>query len=248
MDFSSNNLSGLVPLFPSTLTSLHLSKNKFVGSISFLCKIVNPWFSSIDLSDNLLSGELPNCLMGFEELVILNLANNILYGKIPSSIGYLFSIRSLQLRNNNFTGALPTFLKDCREMKILDVGRNKLSGEIPSWVGSDLTNLAVLSLRVNEFNGKIPPNLCHLNQVLILDLSQNILSGEIPRCINNITSLLQNNSLDSMIIFYLGGKDEIFYSAADEYMGGVLVQWKSSESVYNKTLGLSKIIDFSSNQ
>ncbi|XP_059315674.1 receptor-like protein EIX1 [Lycium ferocissimum] len=248
MDFSSNNLSGLVPSFPSTLTSLHLSKNEFVGSISFLCRIVNPWFSSIDLSDNLLSGELPNCLMGFEELVILNLANNNLYGKIPSSIGYLFSIRSLQLRNNNFTGALPTVLKNCRELKILDVGRNKLSGEIPSWVGSDLTNLVVLSLRFNKFNGKIPPNLCHLNQVHILDLSENILSGEIPRCINNITSLLQNNSLDSSIIFDLGGKDEIFYSVVDEYMGDALVQWKSSESVYNKTLGLLKIIDFSSNE
>ncbi|XP_019257860.1 PREDICTED: LRR receptor-like serine/threonine-protein kinase GSO1 [Nicotiana attenuata] len=206
MDFSSNNFSGLVPSFSSNLESLNLSKNKFVGSISFLCKIANALFRTIDLSNNLLSGELHNCLMGFEELAILNLANNNLYGKIPNSIGSLLEIQSLQLRNNNFTGDLPTSLKNCGILQILDVGGNKLSGEIPLWIGSHLTFLVVLSLRLNKFNGSIPQNLCHLNKIHILDLSQNSLSGEIP------------------------------------------LQWKSSESVYNKTLGLLKIIDFSKNK
>ncbi|KAJ8540134.1 hypothetical protein K7X08_026523 [Anisodus acutangulus] len=249
MDFSSNNLSGLVPSFPSNLETLNLSKNKFVGSISFLCKIANPLFRTIDLSNNLLSGELPNCLMKFEELAILNLANNNLHGKIPSSVGALMDIQSLQLRNNNFTGDLPASLKNCGILQILDVGGNKLSGEIPSWIGSHLTYLVVLSLRVNKFNGKIPPNLCHLNQVRILDLSRNILLGEIPRCLNNFTSLLQDDSSNSSILFHLGENNEYgFYSFAEDYMGDALVQWKSSESVYNKTLGLLKIIDFSSNE
>ncbi|XP_009627877.1 receptor-like protein EIX1 [Nicotiana tomentosiformis] len=249
MDFSSNNFSGLVPSFSSNLESLNLSKNKFVGSISFLCKIANALFRTIDLSNNLLSGELHNCLMGFEELAILNLANNNLYGKIPSSIGFLMDIQSLQLRNNNFTGDLPTSLKNCAILQILDVGGNKLSGEIPLWIGSHLTFLVVLSLRLNKFNGSIPQNLCHLNKTHILDLSQNSLSGEIPRCLNNITSLLQNNnSSNPSMLFELGGDSYNGYSYLEEYLGDALVQWKSSESVYNKTLGLLKIIDFSNNE
>ncbi|XP_060211687.1 receptor-like protein EIX2 [Lycium barbarum] len=248
MDFSSNNLSGLVPSFPSNLDTLNLSKNKFVGSISFLCKIANPFFHIVDFSNNLLSGELPDCLMEFEELATLNLANNNLHGKIPSSVGALHNIQSLQLRNNNFTGHLPTSLMNCSMLKILDVGGNKLSGEIPSWIGSELTFLVVLSLRVNKFNGKIPPNLCRLNQVHILDLSRNILSGEIPQCLNNFTSLLHEDSLNPSIIINAGGVNgQGYYYSAEDYMGDALVQWKSSEFVYNKTLGLLKIIDFSSN-
>ncbi|XP_059315678.1 receptor-like protein EIX2 [Lycium ferocissimum] len=249
MDFSSNNLSGLVPSFPSYLDTLNLSKNKFVGSISFLCKIANPFFHILDLSNNLLSGELPDCLMEFEELAILNLANNNLHGKIPSSVGALHNIQSLQLQNNNFTGHLPTSLMNCSMLTILDVGGNKLSGEIPSWIGSELTSLVVLSLRVNKFNGKIPPNLCRLNQVHILDLSRNILSGEIPQCLNNFTSFLHEDSLNPSIIINVGGiNGQGYYTSAEDYMGDALVQWKSSESVYNKTLGLLKIIDFSSNE
>ncbi|WMV31052.1 hypothetical protein MTR67_024437 [Solanum verrucosum] len=250
MDFSSNNLSGLVPSFSSNLETLNLSKNKFVGSISFLCKIANSLFRTIDLSHNMLSGELPtDCFRNFEELAVLNLANNKLYGKIPSSIGYLMDIQSLQLRNNNFTGHLPTSLKNCFMLTILDVGGNNLIGEIPSWIGSDLTFLIVLSLRANKFDGNIPSNLCHLNKIHILDLSHNILSGEIPHCLNNITSLLQSNSSTSSIIFDLGEQNgDGFYSFVEEYMGDALVQWKNSEFVYNKTLGLLKIIDFSSNK
>ncbi|XP_059315676.1 receptor-like protein EIX2 [Lycium ferocissimum] len=222
MDFSSNNLSGLVPSFLSNLKTLNLSKNKFVGAISFLCKIANPLFRIIELSNNLLSGELPNCLMKFEELAILNLANNNLHGKVPSSVGALHDIQSLQLRNNNFSGYLPTSLMNCFVLKILDFESQQVQ-----WKDT---------------------NLCRLNEVRILDLSRNILSGEIPRCLNNFTSLLQDDSSNSSFLFDLGESNEYgFYSYAEDYMGDALVQWKSSEFVYNKTLGLLKIIDFSSN-
>ncbi|KAK1366535.1 hypothetical protein POM88_042096 [Heracleum sosnowskyi] len=61
LDLNSNQFVGSVPSLPPDLTSLHLSKNMFTGPVSFLCSIANGYFTSLDLSDNKLSGELPDC-------------------------------------------------------------------------------------------------------------------------------------------------------------------------------------------
>ncbi|KAJ8541964.1 hypothetical protein K7X08_016830 [Anisodus acutangulus] len=219
---------------------LNIAFSVFIGLVVGTC-------SGGDARKTLCIERERQALLEFKQDLIDNSSNNNLDGIIPDSIGSSSYIESLQLRNNNFTGALPTFLKNCRELKILDVGENKLSVEIPSWIGSHLTNLVVLSLRVNRFNGSIPPSLCHLNQVHILDLYKNNLSGEVPRCMNNITSLLRNDSLESSIHFdYASYGDP--YHHGNKYMGDALVQWKRSGFVYNKTLGLLKIINFSSNE
>ena len=96
IDISSNHFEGPIPPLPSNATSLNLSKNKFSGSISFLCSLSNRLIY-LDLSNNLLSGKLPDCWFQFDSLVILNLANNNFFGKIPNSMGFLHNIRSLSL-------------------------------------------------------------------------------------------------------------------------------------------------------
>lgn len=124
IDLSSNHFHGALPLLPPNLTLLHLSKNLFSGSVSFLCAIANEYFYSFVLSDNQLSGEVPDRWMHMQGLVILNLANNNFSGKIPSSMGSLYQLQTLHLRNNNFTGELPLSLKNCRELKVVDLGEN----------------------------------------------------------------------------------------------------------------------------
>ncbi|KAK9181122.1 hypothetical protein WN944_024259 [Citrus x changshan-huyou] len=85
IDISSNNFDGPIPPLPSNSTFLNLSKNKFSGSITFLCSIVKNTWNIFDLSSNLLSGGLPDCWLNFNSLSILNLANNRFSGKIPDS-------------------------------------------------------------------------------------------------------------------------------------------------------------------
>ncbi|EEF41244.1 serine-threonine protein kinase, plant-type, putative [Ricinus communis] len=101
---SSNLFHGPIPPFFYNTTVLNLSKNTFTGTVSVLCTITDSALSYLDLSENLLSGGLPNCWGQFRLLVILNLENNSLSGIIPSSIGSLHQIESMRLRNNNFTG------------------------------------------------------------------------------------------------------------------------------------------------
>ncbi|MBA0763997.1 hypothetical protein Gotri_013381 [Gossypium trilobum] len=114
----------------------------------------------LDLSNNLLSGRIPDC---WNKYILLRLRNTSLYGKIPHS------------------------LENCTQLRLLDLGDNKLTGIIPPWIGERLDGLIVLRLRSNEFHGNIPSTLCLLLFLQVLDLSLNDTSGAIPSCLNKLT-------------------------------------------------------------
>ena len=164
LDMSDNRLEGLLHLFvfPPKMTVLSIAKNRFSGTASSVCKIRGGILNFLDLSDNLLSGHLPNCFMHLRKLLILNLAGNNFTGKIPSSFGSLSQLHTLNLRNNNFSGELPLPLKNCSLLKFVDLGNNKFSGSVPAWIGECLPLLNILILRSNKFGGSIPLNLCWL--------------------------------------------------------------------------------------
>ncbi|XP_059624900.1 receptor-like protein EIX2 [Cornus florida] len=246
IDLSCNHFEGPIPLYDPSVTSLHLYNNTFSGSVSSLCKMKSVSFTTaIDLCINQLSGELPDCWMHMENLLILDFANNNLTGRIPSSIGFLHQLQTLNLRNNNFIGELPSSLKNCRNLIHLDLGENKLSGKIPAWIGSNLTKMMVLSLRSNEFSGSVPVNICHLNKIRILDLSQNNISGNIPRCVNNFTSLVQRDNDDEEIAILYPQINRIYHV---DYVDSALLLWKGQVYEYQNTLGLVRGIDLSCNK
>ncbi|XP_024985338.1 receptor-like protein EIX1 [Cynara cardunculus var. scolymus] len=116
IDLSSNNLHGPIQNVPPTLILLNLSKNIFYGGISFLCQVVDGFLSFLDLSQNFLTGQLPDCLSHFKELEVLNLGHNNLSGKIPASIGHLVQLMVLHLYNNSLSGELPSALKNCTKL------------------------------------------------------------------------------------------------------------------------------------
>ncbi|KAK9181895.1 hypothetical protein WN944_025036 [Citrus x changshan-huyou] len=113
IDISSNHFEGPIPPLPLNASLLNLSKNKFSGSISFLCSIGGHKLTHLDLSNNLLSGRLPDCWLLFDRLGILDLENNNFSGKIPDSMGSLPNIQILSLHNNSLTGELPSTLQNC---------------------------------------------------------------------------------------------------------------------------------------
>ncbi|KAM7489870.1 hypothetical protein LguiB_027354 [Lonicera macranthoides] len=256
IDLSSNRFEGPIPLFPRNLSSLNLSKNTFSGSIISLCIILTDFLSFLDLSDNLLSGEVPDCWIDANRLIILDLSNNNLSQKIPTSFGFLHQLILLNLRNNSFIGELPSSLKNCSALKVIDMSENKLLGKLPAWIGTNLTLLVVLSFRRNEFHGSIPLSMCLQNHIQVLDLSQNKISGNIPQCFNKFYSLIQTqNSSTTMFIELSDVLHSILYVHSNHpyyYFGGyvpsALVQWKGKVSEYKRLLGLLKCIDLSSNK
>ncbi|CAI9774155.1 unnamed protein product [Fraxinus pennsylvanica] len=248
IDLSYNNFSGPIPSFVFHTVEVRLSKNMLSGSISHICRISgSSYIKILDLSDNHLSGELPDCWMNINDLRVLNLGNNGFHGRIPFTLGALDQLQTLHLRNNSLTGELPSSLKNCTKLRMIDLGENNLTGNIPPWIGTYLTSLTIVSLRFNKYHGSIPPTICHLTNIQILDLSRNNISGKIPPCLNNFTSLAQRNgSTESTEVMV--PDDQVFPCAFNLhwYFDDILVQWKGQESRDGK-IGLVKGIDLSSN-
>nr|XP_043611570.1 receptor-like protein EIX1 [Erigeron canadensis] len=250
LDLSANNFSGPVTNVSSTLNLLNLSKNKFYGGISFLCQIVDGSLKFLDLSYNSFSGQIPDCLWFLKNLEHLNLANNNLCGRFPASFEYLIQLDVLNLYNNSFTGELPLSLRNCTKLAFLDLGSNKFSGNMPVWIGENLLGLYVLSLGSNNFFGAIPLQLCQLINLQILDLSMNNLNGTIPSCVDNLTSMVQQESLSAHNLHqYLISTTSVSYTLFEsrDYTDNAIVQWQGIRREFTNNLGLLKSFDLSSN-
>ncbi|WVZ15792.1 hypothetical protein V8G54_013358 [Vigna mungo] len=184
----SNQFEGKIPPFLLQASKLKLSKNKFSNLFSFLCdQSISANLLSLDLSNNQMKGQLPNCWKYVDSLLFLDLSNNKLSGKIPVSMGSLVNLEVLILRNNNLMGELPSTLKNCNNLIMVDVSENMLSGPIPSWIGESMQQLIILNMRGNHFSGHLPVNLCYLKRIQSLDLSRNYLSRGIPTCLKDLT-------------------------------------------------------------
>ncbi|GKV30358.1 hypothetical protein SLEP1_g39175 [Rubroshorea leprosula] len=247
IDLSKNKMEGPLPVFSINVTFINLSENRFSGSISSLCTINGEVLAFLDVSNNQLSEELPECMTRWTSLLILNLANNHLFGKIPSSIGSLSRLESLGLQNNNFSGEIPWALQNCRDLQFLDLNYNSFSGIIPAWIGERLSSLNFLLLRSNNFSGDIPLQLCWLTNIMLLDLSNNNLSGSIPWCIHNLTALAQkeNSIRDYGFPVHVGAAAW----STSSYTDKASVMWKGMERDYvSGNLKILRIIDLSSNK
>ncbi|XP_044505671.1 receptor-like protein EIX2 [Mangifera indica] len=244
IDMSSIHVEGPILSLPSSASYINLSGNKFSGPASFICSASVEYLTYLDLSNNLLSGILPDCWAKFESLLVLNLGNNALSGKIPPSLGSLHKILTLRLSSNNFSGEVPTFSNFTR-LRILDLQHNALSGKLPEWIGESLPSLLVLNLGSNRFNGNIPLQLCHLVNIQILDLSLNNISGSIPNCFNNFTALSETTSSHVAISYVYNG---LYSGGEHKYIDSVWLTWKGTKYEYKNTLGLVKYLDLSCNK
>ncbi|KAB2620439.1 leucine-rich repeat receptor-like protein CLAVATA2 [Pyrus ussuriensis x Pyrus communis] len=239
----SNQFKGSLPLVSSAVITLDLSDSSFSGTLShFFCdrSDVPRNLRVLLLDNNLLTGEIPDCLLDWPSLTVVNLENNSLTGKIPSSIGDLLSLQSLHLRNNNLSGELPVSLQNCRELIFLDLRGNKFVGSIPIWLGQ---SLVVLILRSNMFQGTIPDELCSLTKLQILDLAHNNLSGTIPRCFQKLSSMATKFSSEEAldIEFLISPYGLSYYTENADFVA------KGREVKYSTVLRLVTSLDLSRN-
>ncbi|PHT99699.1 hypothetical protein BC332_29487 [Capsicum chinense] len=174
----------------SRLGEVHLDGNAFTGSLQ-----LPPFLSSLDLSDNNLSGNIPEWLGNISSLIFLALSRNHLKGHIPPDYCRLEGLWVLDLSENNLAGMIPSCFREFNMfsnssyLKLLDLRENNFSGSIPKWLGNNINNFENLYLDGNNFSGPIPQKLSTALFLSSLDLSENNLSGNIPAWLGNISSL-----------------------------------------------------------
>ncbi|CAO2821064.1 unnamed protein product [Amaranthus hypochondriacus] len=246
IDLSFNSFEGTLPLLFPAVTSFLLNDNKLSDPSFFLCPKNMSRLRTLDLSNNLLSGELPDCWMNFSQLCILRLANNNIFGVVPASIGYLEQLQVLHLSNNSFSGQVPRSFDNLTSLNVLDLAYNSLSGLIQSAIGKYSKKLIILRLRNNHFVGGIPLSLCEFSFLQILDLSKNHISGSIPKCIYNLTSMKNGTNLLPELQY--DPEWDLELSNSDYYIEAATIMWKRKDSIFRNSLGLVKEIDMSNNE
>ncbi|XP_073133788.1 receptor-like protein EIX1 [Henckelia pumila] len=181
IDMSNNNFSGSIPNCVDNMTAMS-SETKllnFSGDVTYYSYFLGIFmesasvttkgqeleydtilsqFSSIDLSNNKLSGEIPTEITNLAGLRSLNLSRNALGGTIPENIGNMRVLESLDLSRNHISGEMPNSFSSLTFLSYLNVSYNNLTGRIP--VGPQLQSLTESSFTGNELCGPPLENSC----------------------------------------------------------------------------------------
>ncbi|XP_076890945.1 receptor-like protein 7 [Bidens hawaiensis] len=207
LDLNSNYLSGMIPILPRFATFIDYSNNHFnsslpesIGknlSVAYFFSVSNNaltgkipqsicnavYLKVLDLSNNKLTGSIPNCLIETGgNLGVLNLANNSLSGRIDGTFPSSCGLNTLDMHENHLEGTIPESLVNCTMLEVLNLGKNKLNDTYPCSLSKN-TNLRVLVLRSNRLHGSLDCGRHQHNKrsrLQILDISHNSFSSEIP--------------------------------------------------------------------
>ncbi|KAL1146053.1 hypothetical protein V6Z11_A11G344100 [Gossypium hirsutum] len=141
LDLAHNNISGTIPKCLSNLGAMwHVfGTNFFYLSALLVLKGREDEYSttlglvtSMDLSTNSLTGEIPKEIGCLSELRSLNLSGNLLTGNIPNNIGNMKLIESLDLSMNQLNGETPPSFSNLNFLNHFNVSYNNLTGQIPT--------------------------------------------------------------------------------------------------------------------
>lgn len=89
----------------------------------------------LEMSDCLLSCEIPEAIGELSAVDQLTLAGNKMVGSLPAALGRCRKLREIRCQNNQFTGELPTELGDCSELELVRLNGNKFTGTLPASLG-----------------------------------------------------------------------------------------------------------------
>ncbi|KAJ6927709.1 inactive receptor kinase [Populus alba x Populus x berolinensis] len=170
LDLSLNQLEGPVGSITSTtLRKLNISSNKLSGPLPATVGHC----ATIDLSNNMLTGNLSRIQNWGNYVEVIQLSSNSLTGTLPNQTSQFLRLTTLKISNNSLNGDLPLVLGTYSELKVIDLSLNFLTGFLlPDFFTS--TTLTDLNL------GIFAPEISKFHNLAYLNLSNNKLKGSIP--------------------------------------------------------------------
>ena len=179
-----------------------ITKQKIISFLSVFL-FISIGYGCIDDVEVELWGECYN----IQNTTTIELSNNGLTGEIPPEIGDLINLIYLNLYSNELSGEIPSEIGSLVNLAYLDLQMNQLTGQIPLEIGN-LSNLYLLHLNENNLTGYVPNNICDLAidwsgiwsdyyQIPYFDIGNNNLCPPYPFCIEDHVG--EQNTLDCMV-------------------------------------------------
>ncbi|KAA3472281.1 putative LRR receptor-like serine/threonine-protein kinase [Gossypium australe] len=140
--------------------------------------------TSMDLSTNSLTGEIPKEIGSLVGLLSLNFSGNLLTGNIPGNIGNMELMESLDLSMNRLNGEIPPSFSNLNFLNHFNVSYNNLTGQIP--ISTQLQSFESLSYVGNHLCG--PP------------LTKNCTSKGIPTGVANSGSSSEGSKVNWLYV------------------------------------------------
>ncbi|KAG1354969.1 receptor-like protein EIX2 [Cocos nucifera] len=193
IDMSFNNFHGPLPeLDPSNLHVINLSNNSFEGPIPLsFARAMRLKF--LLLSYNYINGSIHPFICNLTDLVVLDLSNNNLSGRLPNC-WHKSQPEIVDSQRDSMFGHSEGFMVGPINLLSLHIRNNSLSGDFPLFLS--LASLRVFSLRSNFFNGTIPEQLSYLTFLQVLDLACNNFSGVLPPSFGNFSAMMATKNVD----------------------------------------------------
>lgn len=185
LDLSNNKLTGKIPKCINKLSAktrvkysnhtaisyayyggeIAILENAFLVTkgLEFQYDSILSLMTLIDLSNNVLSGEIPEELTSLTGLRALNLSKNHLSGVIPKSISNMGLVESLDLSTNQLSGKIPASIASLSFLNYFNVSFNELSGQIPT--STQLQSFDASSYVGNKLCGPPLQNDCIENTI-----------------------------------------------------------------------------------
>nr|XP_011460511.1 PREDICTED: LRR receptor-like serine/threonine-protein kinase FLS2 isoform X2 [Fragaria vesca subsp. vesca] len=168
---------------------------------------ISPQLMILDLSNNQIQGKLP-FQSKFPQLFILDLSRNRFSKSIPINFGQLMpNLESLSLSDNHLDGTIPPSICEMQYMWILSLRNNQFFGEFPrAW--SLWGKISVVDVSENNLSGNIPSSKGIPSSLVILKMSNNNFGGKIPSSLQNCSLLsridLGGNNLSGNLPSWIG--------------------------------------------
>jgi hypothetical protein len=188
VDMSRNELTGVadIQLSPA-IRHLNYSHNIF-SSVGHVIRGYAAYESleAVDLSDNRLEQSASTV---FQDLPLnlkgLYISDNLITGTLPQPLPAVIRMEHFHASNNGLRGPLIEFSRSMPRVFTIDLSNQKhdestgLNGQVPADIIS-LLDLLELNLSGNRLTKTIPDGIGNIPRLQILNLSDNAFSGEIP--------------------------------------------------------------------